>query len=96
MMNYPKSVEELVSLFENPNTENLESSVLKRLRTMNPKELAIYMADNQKCNKGLKMVVNYVREQDEIFRTKFKTYLKYPLFLDFSDETEERILNSQD
>jgi len=92
ILDYPQTARDLSSLFKQPYSRELEEKAMKILEKMNPKELAIYMADNPECERGLLLADNYIRKQDAKYKEGFQKYLRYPDLLDFSDEVEETLI----
>jgi hypothetical protein len=88
-IDYPESANNLASLFKNPDLKDLETKAFEILKTMSPKEIAIYMADNPRCEKGLELANKYLRRCDDLFLEKFYRYIEEPLLLELSDEAEE-------
>ena len=92
-IDYPESANSLTSLLNNQSlVEDLESKALEILQTMGPKELAIYMADNPRCEKGLELANKYLKKCDDCFLEKFYRYIEEPLLLELSDDAEDGIL----
>jgi hypothetical protein len=87
---YPQSAKDLASLLKNADSEKIndreiQTKAWRILKTMNPRDLALYLAENPTCLKGLKLVNDYYKKQNEPYKAEFRKYLGRPKLLGLPD-----------
>jgi len=89
-LNYPQSARDLANLLKNSdlmdsNLDNIKIQAIRILKRMNPKDLALYLAENPTCLTGLKLVTEHYQKQNEIYKAEFRKYIRKPQLLGLSD-----------